>query len=103
MLPGRRATAASYLGREVRQTLSLSSRLKIGAAKAVTKTIAMTRQRASIGKPHDKKYMIYRFGFVLIIASETGGVLPLAALAENRHSINAPFRFMKAAYARIKA
>ncbi|MDB2641409.1 hypothetical protein N9Y79_02560 [Alphaproteobacteria bacterium] len=50
-----------------------------------------------------KKYMIYRFGFVLIIANETGGVLPLAALAENRHSINAPFRFMKAAYARNKA
>jgi hypothetical protein len=50
-----------------------------------------------------KKYMIYRFGFVLIIANETGGVLPLAALAENRHSINAPFRFKKAAYARNKA
>jgi hypothetical protein len=53
--PGRRATAADYLGREVRQTLSLSSRLKIGAAKAVKKTIAMTRQRASIAKPHYKK------------------------------------------------
>lgn len=50
-----------------------------------------------------KKYMIYRFGFVLIIANETGSVPPLAALAENRHSINAPFRFKKAAYARNKA